>query len=212
MSSKEPKSVSDNRVADISALGQAIFPKTRRKVLALFYLNTKKQYYFREIVRLLGDSSSTVQRELKSLTKVGILVMERIGIQNFYRANEDCPIFNELKNIVTKTFGLTDILREALEGRTDDISLSFVYGSIAAGNDSGNSDIDLMVIGSVPYRDLITLLRPVEDAVHRPVNPTLYSMHDFHEKLSAGNNFLQSVLKSDKLFIMGSEDDLAGLA
>jgi predicted nucleotidyltransferase len=196
-----------------SGIGEALFPKIRRKALALFLLNPDEKYYFREAVRLLGDSPGSLHRELTSLAAVGILAVEEIGIQKFYRANRDSPVFNELKSIAEKTFGIADVIRDVLQTKAEDqIEVAWIYGSVAGGQDTSSSDIDLMVIGSLPFRELATILKPVEEQMQRPINPTLYSVTEFQKKVQDENHFLLNVLKSDKLFVAGNEDDLARLA
>jgi len=191
-----------------SGIGQALFPKIRRKVLALFLLNPHKKFYFRETVRLLGDTPGSLQRELKSLTEVGVLTMEPIGIQKFYQANQNSPVFNDLKSIAEKTFGIVDILKDVLKGYSDNIQFAFIYGSIAEGKDTGSSDIDLMVIGSISFRELVSITKPVEENMQRPLNPTLYTLDELKKKTKEQNNFLKNVMKSKKLFIVGIENDL----
>ena len=53
--SKKGKS-SESMAGVRSGIGEALFPKARRKVLALFLLNSQKHFYFREAIRLLGDT------------------------------------------------------------------------------------------------------------------------------------------------------------
>lgn len=209
-----PKESSDDSpVGSGSGIGEALFPKIRRKVLALFLLNPQKQYYFREAVRLLGDTPGSLQRELKSLTAAGILLMQPIGIQKFYRANPDSPIFGELKSIAEKTFGVADVIRDVLRTEAgEQIELAWIYGSVAAGHDTSSSDIDLMVIGSLTFRELVSILKPVEEHMQRPINPTLYSNEEFGKRIRDKNHFLRNVLSSEKLFVVGNEDDLARLA
>lgn len=194
-----------------STLGEALFPKVRRKVLTLFLLNDNKKYYFREAVRLLNESNGAMQRELKSLTLAGILKTEKIGMQRFYQANQDCPIYKDLKSIVEKTFGIVDLLKNVLYEYKNSISSAFIYGSIAEGTDSSQSDIDLMVIGSIPYKKLISIIKPVEKNMMRPLNPSLYELKEFKSKINNKNNFLNNIKSSKKLFIIGSEDDFREL-
>lgn len=211
MSTNEPKS--ESIIGVRSGIGEALFPKVRRKVLALFLLNPEKRFYFREAVRLLGDSPGSLQRELKSLTKSGILSMEPIGIQKFYRANKESPVFGELRSIATKTFGVVDIYKDILRTQgKEQIEVAWIYGSVATACDSGSSDIDLMIIGSIPFRDLVSILSPIEKNMQRQVNPTLFSQDEFRTKLNQKNNFLCTVMDSEKLFIIGDKDDLARLA
>lgn len=210
MSSNEPyrESLSDFK----SGLGEVLFPKIRRKALALFLLNAKKQYYFRETVRLLGGSPGSLQRELKALTKVGILNVKKIGVQKFYKANPACPVFSELKSIVQKTYGIVDVIKDVLrvngEGK---IEIAWIYGSIATGQDTSSSDIDIFLVGSLTFREFVTLLRPLEESLRRPINPTLCSTEEFKQKIQDENNFLLTLLESEKLFVVGDENDLERL-
>ncbi len=210
MSTNEPQY--DSHFGVGSGIGEALFSKVRRKVLALFLLNPEKHFYFREAVRLLGDSPGSLQRELKTLTASGILTIEKIGIHIFYRANVASPVFAELRSIVMKTFGLVDIFKDVLRSQSDgQIEIAWIYGSVARAQDTSSSDIDVIVVGSLSFRELVVILEPIEKSVMREVNPTLYSPEEFRAKLSEENNFIQNVLESDKLFIIGDNDDLTRL-
>jgi len=92
-----------------------LFPGTKRKILALFFLNPDQEYYFSEVVRLTGTRQGVIQRELKTLTEAGILDAEKRGRQKFYTVNSKHPIFRDLRNIIFKTFGVIGQIREALE-------------------------------------------------------------------------------------------------
>lgn len=195
-----------------SGVGEALFPKIRRKVLALFLLNPDRRYYFREAARLIGDTAGSIQRELKSLTEVGILTMEPIGIQKFYQANKAHPVFNELRSLAEKTFGLADILRDVLRHHADKVVVSFIFGSVAVGRETGKSDIDLLAVGSISLRELVAILEPIEKAVGRPINPAVFSKAEFTTRAKKGDHFVTTLLGSDKLFILGNADDLERLA
>ncbi|MGB5107795.1 MAG: nucleotidyltransferase domain-containing protein [Candidatus Zixiibacteriota bacterium] len=138
--------------------------------------------------------------------------MESIGIQKFYQANPASPVFGELKSIAAKTFGVADVIRDVLRPIAEkNIDVVWVYGSIAGGTDRSSSDIDVMAIGSLSFRELVSILNPVEETLRRPVNPTLYSRKEFSKKVRDENHFLNTVLGSEKLFVVGNEDDLARL-
>ena len=108
------------------------------------------------------------------MTQAGLLTVKRIGNQTHYQANPVSPIYNELVSISRKTFGLADIIRQALQADDslfangsslvkDSIQYAFIYGSIAKGEDTAQSDIDLMIIGDdIAYTDMMNLLIPIE--------------------------------------------------
>jgi predicted nucleotidyltransferase len=189
-----------------------LFPGTKRKILALFFLNPDQEYYFSEVVRLTGTRQGVIQRELKTLTEAGILNAERRGRQKFYRANKSNPIFPDLRNIVFKTFGIIGQIRDALKPLEKRIKVAFVYGSFARGEEVTDSDIDLFIIGKAPLDEIVSALTNVENAIGREINPTLFSKIEFKKKYSQKNHFLRSMVKAEKEFVIGTKDEFRRLA
>ena len=189
-----------------------LFPGTKRKILALFFLNPDQEYYFSEVVRLTGTRQGVIQRELKNLADAGILNTEKRGRQKFYAVNRKHPIFRDLRNIIFKTFGVIDQIREALEPMAKKTKFAFVYGSFAKGEEIAGSDIDLFVIGKAPLDEIVSALTKVENAIGREINPTLFSEIEFKKKYSQKNHFLRSIAKTEKEFIIGTEDEFRRLA
>jgi predicted nucleotidyltransferase len=100
------------------------------------------------------------------------MVARRIGNQKHYQANTGSPHFSELRNIVLKTVGLAELLRDGLKPLSSAIRAAFVYGSVAKATDQAASDIDLMIIsGSLTYGDVFGALERVTRSVARRINP-----------------------------------------
>lgn len=193
------------------AIVEAIFPRIRGKVLALFMLNPEKRFYFRETVRIIGDSPASIQRELKSLTAAGILRMEPIGIQKFYSVNANCPVYEELRSIVRKTFGVPDALRDVLKPHVGKIQLAWIYGPDNSGGDLSGSEISLTIIGSLWVGDLAAILEPVEKSLGRSIIPSLYSKEDFAKKCDLEPGFKHLAFETHKRFLIGNADELDNL-
>ena len=196
----------------IDPLATALFGKTRRAVLALFFGDPDRTFYLRQIVRLAGTGHGAVQRELASLVRADILNRNAEGHQVYYAINLDCPIFEELKSLLLKTTGLTAVLREHLAPLAEKIAVAFLYGSLAAGHETAASDVDVMVIGDVSFSEVVQALRPAHEAIAREVNPTVYPRAEFCRKLAEGHHFVGTVLDGPKVFLVGSENDLRRLA
>ena len=62
-------------------------------------------------------------------------------------------------------------------------------------------------LGRLRLRNTIRL-STVERSIGRPVNPTVYSVAEFKSKLAGRNHFLTAVLKGQKVFLLGDEDEL----
>ena len=194
---------------NISGLGDVLFSKTQRKVFALLFGNPDKSFYAKEIVRYAGVGIGSVQRELEKLSTVGLLTIEKIGNQKHYQANRKSPIFDELRGIVQKTFGLADVLRIALEELGGSVDLAFVYGSLAKGTDKAGSDVDLMIVSDqLAYSEVLTAVASIEATVDRQINPTIYTTEEFKDKVLADSSFVTRVIAQQKIFLIGSEDDI----
>jgi predicted nucleotidyltransferase len=196
---------------ECTGLAQALFSRVQLRLLGLLFGQPDRTFHASELIRLARSGSGAVQRELKSLSEVGILSVTISGNRKFYCANRESPIFEELRGLIVKTVGLVEPLRQALHRHAPEIEAAFVYGSVAKGEDTAGSDIDLMIIGTdLDYGQLYAALQKAEKALLRPVNPNLLSRSEWNKKLKNQSAFIRKVLEQPKLFVFGSENELAG--
>jgi len=197
---RAPRFQQPNGVAD------ALFSKVRQRVLGVLLGNPERSFYANEIIGLAQSGTGAVQRELARLEAAGIVTTTRVGKQKHYQANAGSPLYEELRGLARKTFGLTDVLRAALQPVAYDIAAAFVYGSIAKGLDTGASDIDVMIVSDrVSYSELFALLEAVSTKLGRKIAPTIYSADEFRTRVQSRNSFLVRVLEQPKLWLIGGE-------
>jgi predicted nucleotidyltransferase len=190
----------------------ALFTKTQQRVLGVLFGQPERSFYANEIIGLVASGSGTVQRELARLEAAALITVRKQGNQKHFQANRDAPIFEELRGIVLKTFGVVDVLRSALQELLPTIEVAFIYGSVAKGSERAGSDIDLMVIGAVPSNGaLLEALSPASAQLGRAINPTLYTPDEFAQRISDGKSFIMRVLEQPKIFVKGTEDDVTKL-
>ncbi len=195
-----------------SAVGDALYPRTRQAVLRLFFSHPDERFLQSDVIRRLSLGSGTVQRELGRLSDAEILLRKVEGRHTYFEANRQSPVFDELRGLVRKTFGLSEVIRSALAKLLPRIELAFIFGSVASGRENALSDVDLMVISdSLSISKLLTALRPAQPFLGREINPSLYRSDEFRQKLSGGHHFLTTVVGEPKLFVAGGEDDLRRL-
>jgi len=192
-----------------SELDVLLTSSTRARLLTLFLTHPTEEYYLRELSRRTGQSLRAVQHELPRLERLGLLLVRRRGRQRLYRANEEHPLFPDLKRIVYKTAALGDVLREALAGVMG-IEAAFVYGSVAKGRERSGSDVDLLVIGK-PDPDLLhQAVRKAEETLGREVNLATMSPEEWRSRRASRDAFVAELLKSEKIFLIGDERALRG--
>jgi len=195
-----------------NSLAGALFGKTRLAILSLLYSRTGEEFYTRYILRIANTGHGAVQRELKHLSDAGIIRRTVQGHQVYFQANPDSPIFHELKSLILKTAGISDVLRSGLAQSADQIKVAFIYGSIAKGEEGPRSDIDLLVIGNIAFSDVVANLQLAQKMLGREVNPTVYPLSEFRSKLRAKHHFLTSIFKEPRIYLIGDENELRRLA
>ena len=188
-----------------------MFSPYRRQVLAELFLHPDERFHVRELERITGVSAGSLHRELKAMAGSGLLVREKIGNQVFYQTNAECPIYEELAAIFRKTMGLASLLQNALSDLGDNIHVAFVFGSMASGQQSAGSDLDICVLGEVSLLDVVKALSPVRETVRREVNPVVMTTKKFSSLSAKGDRFVTRVLSESILFIKANKDELAEL-
>jgi predicted nucleotidyltransferase len=119
-------------------------------------------------------------------------------------------VYPDIRNLVLKTTGLTNVLRRALQH--PDVQAAFVFGSVASETAGPESDIDLMVVGDIGLRRVANLLSGMAARLGREINPHVLTAEEFARRKRTADHFISSVLATPRLFVVGSEHELAELA
>jgi predicted nucleotidyltransferase len=193
-----------------TSVSDALFSKVQQRVLGLLFGNPGRSFYANEIIALANSGTGAVQRELVKLESAGLITSSRVGNQRHYKANPATPVFKSLRELVLKTSGIADILRAALAPAAAAIRAAFVYGSVAKGSDRATSDVDVMIVSdTLTYSELFELLENASRRIGRSINPTIYSARELTRRLRVRNAFVTRIVAQPKIWLIGSEDDLA---
>lgn len=181
--------------------------KLRRELLALYFANPDKGYYLRELERMLGFSVGNIRRELLKLEREGLFERKHVANLVYYHLNRAYPLFQEMKNIVYKTVGIAGSLKEAV-GKIKGIEFAVIYGSYARGEESGTSDVDILIVGEPDMDQLIEVVQKAEMRLRREINYTVYDKHEFGKKKRSKDSFILDVLQNPKVFLVGDDQQL----
>ncbi len=191
-----------------SSLNALIGSATRIAVLGNLLLHPDREIHLRSLVRATGFSPRAVNKEVDRLMGVALLTQRRSGNRRYLRANVEHPLYRALRELLAKTVGVVPALRQALTGDAR-IALALLYGSVAAGDERPDSDIDLLVVGSIGLGDTIELLRSVQEMLQRDVNPIVMSLGEFQRRRDTEEHLVTSILKGPQVELAGSLDDAA---
>ena len=132
----------------MNVLAEILSSKIRAEIFRLLFGTSVEELHMREIERRSGYAIGTIQTELKKLLRLDLVKKRKDGNRLYYRANKENPLYPDIRSLVLKTIGLGDILKNVLR-QDSDISIAFVFGSIARHEEMAGSDVDLMVIGKL---------------------------------------------------------------
>ncbi len=191
--------------------GTLLFGLTRRRILAWLLGHPDHAFYLRQIARQVGTAVGATGRELDLLTAAGLVTRSVDGRQVYFQANRESPIFPELQSLFAKTVGLVDTIREGLASLVDRIDVAFVFGSGARGELRAASDLDLLVVGTASFEEVVGALAATQARLGRDINPAVYPPSEFSAKLDSGHHFLTRVLEEPHLFVIGGHDELVRL-
>lgn len=186
----------------------SLFGKARGAILSLLFGRGDEALYLRQIVRTVGAGQGAVQRELKALSDAGIIERIERDRQVYYRANRRCPLYRELKGLMTKTGGLVQVIADAIAPLEERIDAAFIYGSQADGTATATSDIDLMIVGDVDEMTVHKAFRKAEEVLGRSVNYSFMTRKEFAKRRKEKGGFIDRVVRGTKITLMGEIDEI----
>lgn len=188
-------------------MADVLFTTTQKKLFGLLFGQPGRSFFVTELIELAGVGRGAVQREIAALERSKLIVTERRGNRKHCRANAKAPIYGELCSIVSKTVGLSEQVRSALETIESKILIALIYGSVARQSESATSDIDLLVVSDeLTLEELYANLSDTEKRLGRQIAPTLYSVSEFVDRRTGHNAFLRRVLNGPTVLLTGSLD------
>jgi predicted nucleotidyltransferase len=187
---------------------ESLFAQNVLEVLAILFLEQEDMMHQSKIIQLTGLHRMQVQRALQRLKADKVIEEYRQGNMTFYTLNKNHPLFQDIKNIIYKTILIAEPFRTVLSSFSEKINMAFIYGSYASGTAASESDIDLLIIGKLGLKEISKLLMPIAKKLQKEINPVVYTKEEFEKKLLLKDHFLLSVLDSEKLWLIGDENDL----
>jgi len=195
----------------MNLLAEILSSRIRAEIFRILFGVNDEALHLREIERRSGLTVGTVQQELKKLLNLDLIKKRKDGNRIYYQARKEHPLYPEIRSIILKTSGLSDVIARAL-GVSPDIKIAFVFGSIARHDEKAGSDVDLMVIGKLGLRKLTELLDGISEQIGREINPHAMSEGEFLKRRKNKDHFITEVLESPKIFIIGSRNELDAMA
>lgn len=160
------------------------------KMLKFFLENPYEEVYLRELAKKLKLSTFAIKKYADFLVKEDLIKEERRANLMYFKANINSIFFKQLKiafsiNIILKS-GLLDFLKQNLAN----VSSIVLFGSMAKGEDSKESDIDILIIGKEKYLDL----KKFEEKIGNEITLHIFSWSEWNENAEHNKAFYFDVI------------------
>jgi predicted nucleotidyltransferase len=178
-----------------------VIPGARGAVLGAL-LRTDAPLTGRQIHALVSDDYSlwTVQEALKALTQLGLINTQTIGRAGVHTVNEDHVSVAPLRALLDPIAALTDTVRDAV-GK--EVRTVILFGSIARGEASIDSDIDLAVIAPADWEGRTDLEDAVRTRLGNDCDVLVFTLEDFTRRPGTGEPVVREIL-TDGVALLGS--------
>ena len=186
------------------SIASSLFSDSQAKLLPWLFGQPERSYHLSELRRLTALGSASLQRELNRLVNSQLVQSTRVGNLRCFQANPQSPVYTELVALTRKTMGATPLLQQVLQPMAASISNALIFGSVAKGTDTANSDVDVLLVSEgLLLSDILQVLLPIETLLGRKINPTCYTPSEYAKRLAEPDSFLNRILAQPTLPLIG---------
>lgn len=170
-----------------------IVPGARGAVLAVL-LRTGEPLTGRQLHGLVSDDHSlwSVQEALKALTSLGLVESRTVGRAGVHVINEAHASVAPLRSLVDPRAALKAVVTEAVGS---DVEAVVLFGSVARGEASVGSDIDLAVIAESEWEGRVDLEDVVRERLGNSCDVLVFTTSEFAKLAAAGEPVVSEILR-----------------
>jgi predicted transcriptional regulator len=208
--------------------------KTRIKLLHLFYQNSERSFFVREITRKVDEQINSVRRELSNLLSVGVIKSANQNNKLFYQVNEAFGYYKPMKEI----FGISSAIIETQATESAPLSIDheikdgdsivptpkstnkspvisewLKVGNVSAVVYSGQFtsepkiNVDVVIVGDVNVKQVENLLAKIEDKEGLELRYIILTPDELSYRKQINDRFW-SILMSAKIQVIIDKDNL----
>jgi len=151
--------------------------KVKRKLLKLFIFNKNKKFHVRELSRIINEPLSAVQREIKKLHDMQLLIKTPENRVINYHVNSEIGFYEDLKSLVLKlNTNLVDCFKILI--KSDQVKDAWIIGEAVSNQNDLTVPIRLIVIGPIAKDVLQKYVEAIQTTFGRNIQAELVEVED----------------------------------
>ncbi len=181
------------------------------RLLLHFALHGERPQHVRALQRRTGLSPSSLLHELQRLERRGLLERRAAGRRVEYGVVHGHAGWGAFREMIREFADPAEVVAEAI-APVEGVEAAFVFGSFARGDSRDDSDVDVLVVCSIPEASLGREAAEASVLLGRPVEIRRYTPKKLMRQIESGNAVLGRILSGPKRWIVGDEARLAEVA
>lgn len=187
-----------------TALSELFGGQLRYRVLSALFTQPERAFHLRGLAAAAGVDAGNTHRIVRRL--LAAQLCEAIPDKPYtrYRARKDSPLYADLVRLFSRGSELMADVREVAAALPGMVA---IYGSVARGEERADSDVDVLVIGSISTISAQAAFKPVGRKHGRKINVTAATEEEVLDMLEAGSAFWRDVLTGQLMMLKGEVPD-----
>jgi predicted nucleotidyltransferase len=175
----------------------------RFSLLRALYRDPACSYTTVELAQMAGADRGNVSRWLRKWAEVGLAKRVAHGRHITYQAAND-PMLAGLTDMARRSDAILNDIASALP---EEVEAVVIFGSVARGEESAGSDVDVLVLGEhLSSLKINARLKPIGRMHHREIHAIVTSRSEFEEKLANGEGFASNIVAHPVIPVKGVFD------
>lgn len=179
-----------------------VIPGARGAVLSVL-LRTGTPMTGRQLHGLVSDEHSlwSVQETLKALAQLGIIETQKIGRAGVHTINEEHVAIPHLRHLADPIGTLSRVILDTIDEAVETV---LIFGSIARGEATRSSDIDLAAVINAEWDGRVDLQEVVRKRFGNECDVLVFTIDEFQQLAKAGEPVVRDIIR-DGLALVGTK-------
>ena len=160
------------------------------KFTEFFLANPYKEVYIRELARKLKISPFATKKYADILVKEGLILDEKKANLRYLKPNVSNLFYKHLKISCNIRQLFKSDLIDFLKNNLANLTSIILFGSLAKGEDSQESDIDILIIGKQKHLGI----GEFEDKLNKEITLHFFSWSEWNEKAKEDHPFYYEII------------------
>ncbi|MFZ4521225.1 MAG: ArsR family transcriptional regulator [Bacteroidales bacterium] len=169
-------------------LDTLITNKTRLRLLLRFFLNPDASSYLRGLEEEFGESTNSIRVELNRFEAAGLLVSWEVKNKKMFSANQQHPLFADIRSILRKHTGIDTIITDVINNLGN---IQSAYLNDMTSKNMDHLPLELFIFGDpIDQEYLATLTNKATTLIKRDIKCTTLPVKEEKKFLANNRNAL----------------------